>query len=71
MTFRFFYSQKKNGNNEVPLFLRVNLRYYSLLSILGISEAIQLSNPVRGELLFHTEIREFLSTLLLVRDAPR
>jgi hypothetical protein len=32
MTFLFGLLEKQNGNNEVPLFLRVDLRYYSLLS---------------------------------------
>ena len=43
MTFRFSLLEKQNGNNEVHLFLRVDLMYYSLLSILGISDAILLS----------------------------
>jgi hypothetical protein len=43
MTFRFFLLEKQNGKNEVLLFLRVDLMYYSLLSILGISTAILLT----------------------------
>ena len=43
MTFRFTILEKHTGNNEVPPFLRVDLRYYSLLSIIGILAAILLS----------------------------
>jgi hypothetical protein len=41
--FKLSFLKKHNGNNEVPLFLRVDLMYYSLLSIFGISAAILLS----------------------------
>ena len=43
MTFRFSLLEKQNGKNEVTLFLRVDLVYYALLSILGISADILLS----------------------------
>ena len=36
MTSRFSLLEKQNGNNEVPLFLRVDRMYYSLLGIFGI-----------------------------------
>ena len=36
MTFRFSLLEKQNEKNEVPVFLRVDLIYYSLLIILAI-----------------------------------
>ena len=35
MTFQFSLLEKQNGKDEVPLFPRVDLMYYSLLSILA------------------------------------
>ena len=45
MTIRFSLPEKQIGGNEVciSLFLRTELMYYSLLSILGISAAFLLS----------------------------
>ena len=61
MTIRFSFLEKQNGNNEVPLFLRVDLMYYSLLSIFGISAAIVLKrftfSAVRAVRIFVPEIR--------------
>jgi hypothetical protein len=40
MTFRSSLLEKQSGSNESSLFLRVDLIYYSLLSIFGISGSI-------------------------------